>query len=156
MRRGVSPVATGGRFAPCEARPGALPPGPLRFFEKNRVKLLSGNGFCGNPLPGIGKCSESMLRIVAEVIGRCTIQSAGTSPVFAVFDAFTPVRREIGKRTGKLFKLVRPLFVSTNGELHVEKEYIGDTIPAKCFYCHPVHSLCMDSVMPYKASENFF
>ena len=38
---GVSPAAAGGNFAPCEARPGALPPGPLRFFEKNRVKLLT-------------------------------------------------------------------------------------------------------------------
>ena len=37
---GVSPVATGGSFARCGGRPGALPPGPLRFFEKNRVKLL--------------------------------------------------------------------------------------------------------------------
>ena len=32
---GVSPAAAGGNFAPCEARPGALPPGPLQFFEKN-------------------------------------------------------------------------------------------------------------------------
>ena len=29
-----------GDFAPCAGRPGALPPGPLRFFEKNRVKLF--------------------------------------------------------------------------------------------------------------------
>ena len=114
---------------------------------------------------GLSRCGGSekvrqrpqfMLRIVAEVIGRCTIQSAGTSPVLVVGDGFASVRREIGKRTGKLFKLVRPLYVSINGELHVEKEYIGDTIPAKCFHCHPIHSLCMDSVMPYKTSENFF
>ena len=38
---GISPAAAGGSFAPCAGRPGALPPGPLRFFEKNRVKLLS-------------------------------------------------------------------------------------------------------------------
>ena len=31
---GVSLAAASGCFAPCEARPGALPPGPLRFFEK--------------------------------------------------------------------------------------------------------------------------
>ena len=37
---GVSPAAAGGCFAGCGQRPGALPPGPLRFFEKNRVKLL--------------------------------------------------------------------------------------------------------------------
>ena len=40
-RAGISLAAASGYFAPCEARPGALPPGPLRFFEKNRVKLLT-------------------------------------------------------------------------------------------------------------------
>ena len=39
-RLGISPAAAGGSFAPCAGRPGALPPGPLRFFEKNRVKLF--------------------------------------------------------------------------------------------------------------------
>ena len=38
---GISPRARGGCFARCGGRPGALPPGPLRFFEKNRVKLLT-------------------------------------------------------------------------------------------------------------------
>ncbi len=38
---GVSLAAASGSFARCGGRPGALPPGPLRFFEKNRVKLLS-------------------------------------------------------------------------------------------------------------------
>ena len=39
-RAGVSRRARRGCFAGCGQRPGALPPGPLRFFEKNRVKLL--------------------------------------------------------------------------------------------------------------------
>ena len=38
---GVSRLARRGYFARCGGRPGAPPPGPLRFFEKNRVKLLT-------------------------------------------------------------------------------------------------------------------
>ena len=64
---GVSPVATGGRFAPCEARPGLCPWTP-RFFEKNRVKLLYvGMIFmiwCA-ATESVRECTQSMLRIVA-------------------------------------------------------------------------------------------
>ena len=40
-RWGISRRARRGYFARCGGRPGAPPPGPLRFFEKNRVKLLN-------------------------------------------------------------------------------------------------------------------
>ena len=43
---GISLAAASGSFARCGGRPGALPPGPLRFFEKNRVKLLNFGGIC--------------------------------------------------------------------------------------------------------------
>ena len=49
---GVSPVATGGYFAPCAGRPELCLWTP-RFFEKNRVKLLMFRHHCGSDRPGI-------------------------------------------------------------------------------------------------------
>lgn len=38
---------------------------------------------------------------------------------------------------------------------HLEMKQIGNFMPTKCFYRHPIHVLGMDSVIPEKAAQHF-